>query len=160
MKCMIFRCRCGQEREPIRRWRPDAISIAAKWCWRFFDCLGPLRFDFLDEGATINAMRYIQTLTELKKDISNKMGNRPKPHILLHDNARPHTAATHNTDCLEAPLWPSASPAILSWFDSCWFCALSSDEEAPTRLHLWKLRLPGARSPSRDSLRSLPRRLR
>ena len=31
----------------------------------FFDCLGPLRIEFLSEGATINAERYVQTLESI-----------------------------------------------------------------------------------------------
>lgn len=58
----------------------------------FFDCHGPLRIEFLAEGTTINAERYIHTLNELKNDIRNKRRSGPKPNILLHDNARPHTA--------------------------------------------------------------------
>ena len=41
---------------------------------------------------TINANRYQQTLTKLKSDIHNKRRTKPKPMILHHDNARPHTA--------------------------------------------------------------------
>ena len=58
----------------------------------FFDRQGPLRVEFLSEGGTINAERYVETLTALKNDIRNKRREGPKPNILLHDNARPHTA--------------------------------------------------------------------
>ena len=58
----------------------------------FFDRQGPLRIEFLSEGGTINAERYVETLTALKNDISNKRREGPQPNILLHDNARPHTA--------------------------------------------------------------------
>ena len=47
----------------------------------------------MNEGDTINADRYIHTVNELKKDIRNKRRSGSKPNILLHDNARPHTAA-------------------------------------------------------------------
>ena len=58
----------------------------------FFDCSGPLRIEFLGEGATVNSDRYVQTLSDLKKDIRNTRRNGPAPTLLLHDNARPYTA--------------------------------------------------------------------
>ena len=58
----------------------------------FFDCFGPLMIEFLSEGATVNSERYVCTLSELKKDIRNKRRNGPTPTLLLHNNARPHTA--------------------------------------------------------------------
>lgn len=59
----------------------------------FFDESGPISVDFLQPGTTINSERYIQTLMKLKNDISNKRRTGQKPNIVLHDNARPHTAA-------------------------------------------------------------------
>ena len=60
----------------------------------FFDCRGPLRIEFLCDGGSINAERYVETLKALKTDIHNKRRDCPnKPNLLLHDNARPHTAA-------------------------------------------------------------------
>lgn len=58
----------------------------------FFDSNGPLTIDFLAQGQTINADRYVATLKQLKKDISNKRRGTIQPNLLLHDNARPHTA--------------------------------------------------------------------
>ena len=59
----------------------------------FFDHSGPLTIDFLEEGTTINADRYIASLTRLKGDVRNKWRQYgEKPCFLHHDNARPHTA--------------------------------------------------------------------
>lgn len=58
----------------------------------FFDQEGPLTIDFLEPNSTINSDRYAETLTKLKFDIRNKRRTAMKPHLLLHDNARPHTA--------------------------------------------------------------------
>lgn len=59
----------------------------------FFDCDGPLTIEFLEPNSTINADRYVASLTKLKSDICNKRRGKEKPYILHHDNARPHTAA-------------------------------------------------------------------
>ena len=90
----------------------------------FFDCLGPLRIEFLSEGATINAERYVQTLTGLKADIHNKRRNGSKPQILLHDNARPHTAVLtkqalqrlHFDPLCHPPYSPDLAPADYALF--------------------------------------------
>ena len=59
----------------------------------FFDCKGPLLVDFLERGATINAKRYADTLQKLRHAIKSKRpGMLADGIILLHDNARPHTA--------------------------------------------------------------------
>lgn len=59
----------------------------------FFDCDGPLSVEFLEPNSTINADRYVASLTKLKSAIRNKRRGKERPHILHHDNARPHTAA-------------------------------------------------------------------
>ena len=61
----------------------------------FFDQDGPLLIDFLQHGTTVNAQRYSQTLTTLRQAIKSKRpGKLTRGVILLHDNARPHTANT------------------------------------------------------------------
>lgn len=59
----------------------------------FFDCHGPLLLDFKEPGQSINAARYCQTLTQLRRAIKNKRpGLLTAGVIVLHDNARPHVA--------------------------------------------------------------------
>lgn len=59
----------------------------------FFDCKGVLLTDFLPRGSTINAAGYVSTLKKLKDRIKRKRpGLLSDGVLLLHDNARPHTA--------------------------------------------------------------------
>jgi [histone H3]-lysine36 N-dimethyltransferase SETMAR len=59
----------------------------------FWDRKGVILIEFLERGATINAERYCQTLTNLRRTIQNKRrGKLSSKIVLLHDNARPHTA--------------------------------------------------------------------
>ena len=90
----------------------------------FFDCHGPLRIEFLNDGASVNAERYVETLKSLKSDIRNKRRGGPQPGLLLHDNARPHTAlrtkeATQKMkfDILSHPPYsPDLAPADFALF--------------------------------------------
>lgn len=60
----------------------------------FFDCKGVLLIDFLHERRTVNAAYYCQLLEQAKAAFRNKRRKQPiRDVILLHDNARPHTAA-------------------------------------------------------------------
>lgn len=62
-------------------------------CTVFWDWRGILLVDFMDHGATINAAGYCETLRKLRRAIQNKRrGLLSKGVLLLHDNARPHTA--------------------------------------------------------------------
>ncbi|KAJ4438551.1 hypothetical protein ANN_14498 [Periplaneta americana] len=59
----------------------------------FWDTKGILLVEFLERNATINAERYCNTLTNLKKAIQNKRRDMLNPRVIfLHDNSRPHTA--------------------------------------------------------------------
>lgn len=59
----------------------------------FWDCEGIILVDYLQQGATINADRYIQSLDLLHKELVKSRPGKLHARILLqHDNARPHTA--------------------------------------------------------------------
>ena len=59
----------------------------------FFDFRGPLLVDVLERGATISAKRSVDTLQKLRCAIKSKRPEMLSDGILLlHDNARPHTA--------------------------------------------------------------------
>jgi hypothetical protein len=88
----------------------------------FWDAEGVLLLDFLEQGKgwggrrSINAERYCETLTRLKNAIGQKRpGLLTAGVILLHDTARPHTAAaivnhtaTFGWKCLDhAPTVPT-----------------------------------------------------
>ncbi|GBO06860.1 hypothetical protein AVEN_53044-1 [Araneus ventricosus] len=60
----------------------------------FWDRHGVLLVDFMQRGTTINAVAYGQTLRKLRRAIQNKRrGMLTEGILLLHENARPHTAA-------------------------------------------------------------------
>ena len=60
----------------------------------FWDRRGILLIDFLERGLTINADAYCETVRKLRWAIQNKRrGMLSSGIVLLHDNARPRTAA-------------------------------------------------------------------
>lgn len=60
----------------------------------FWDEKGVILVDFMERGSTITADVYCETLTKMKRAIQNRRrGKLSSGVILLHDNARPHTAA-------------------------------------------------------------------
>jgi hypothetical protein len=59
----------------------------------FWDHKGVLLVDFLTQGDTVNADRYCETLSRLREAVRRKRpGLLRRGVVLLHDNARPHTA--------------------------------------------------------------------
>jgi len=60
----------------------------------FWDSKGPVLEDYLEKGRTINSARYSDLLANnLKPAVCTKRrGLLSKKVLLLHDNARPHTA--------------------------------------------------------------------
>jgi histone-lysine N-methyltransferase SETMAR len=60
----------------------------------FWDRKHVLLVEFLPQGPTINAGVYCNTLQKLRCAIQNKRrGMLSQSVVMLHDNARPHTAA-------------------------------------------------------------------
>lgn len=60
----------------------------------FWDRRGVPLVDFMTRGSTINSGAYIETLKKLRRAIQKKRrGMLASGIVLLHDNARPHTAA-------------------------------------------------------------------
>jgi len=63
-------------------------------CTVFWDRKDVLLVDFLPQGSTINAGVYCDTLKKLRCAIQNKRrGMLSRGVVMIHDNARPHTAA-------------------------------------------------------------------
>ncbi|GBM15323.1 hypothetical protein AVEN_210950-1 [Araneus ventricosus] len=57
------------------------------------DAQGILLIEFMTRGTTINSEVYCRMLKKLKRAIQNKRrGLLSSGVVLLHDNARPHTA--------------------------------------------------------------------
>jgi histone-lysine N-methyltransferase SETMAR len=60
----------------------------------FWDRKGILLTEFMAPGTTITSEVYCETLNKLRRSIQSKRrGMLTKGVVLLHDNARPHTAA-------------------------------------------------------------------
>lgn len=71
----------------------------------FWDRKGVILVDFLERGTTINSQRYCQTLQKLRRAIQNKRrGMLSSKILLIHDNARPHTANV-TREVLESFKW-------------------------------------------------------
>jgi len=47
--------------------------------------------EFLEAGNTVNSARYIETIKNLQRRVC-RVRRSTSPNLLLHDNARPHTA--------------------------------------------------------------------
>ncbi|KAJ4436137.1 hypothetical protein ANN_18764 [Periplaneta americana] len=71
----------------------QTLSVRKVMCTMFWDRKGILLIDFLPRGEKVNADRYCETLRKLRCAIQNKRrGMLTAGVVLLHDNARPHTA--------------------------------------------------------------------
>ncbi|KAJ4435424.1 hypothetical protein ANN_18039 [Periplaneta americana] len=78
---------------PVRTKFKQTLSVRKVMCTVFWDRKGILLIDFLPRGETVNADRYCETLRKLRRAIRNKRrGMLTAGVVLLHDNARPHTA--------------------------------------------------------------------
>lgn len=78
---------------PVKVKAKQTISKRKVMATVFWDRHGVLLVDFMERGTTINAAAYCATLTKLRRAIQNKRrGLLSSGVLLLHDNARPHTA--------------------------------------------------------------------
>uniref|UniRef100_A0A8D8R8P0 Histone-lysine N-methyltransferase SETMAR n=1 Tax=Cacopsylla melanoneura TaxID=428564 RepID=A0A8D8R8P0_9HEMI len=122
----------------------------------FWDHKGIILIEYLDQGETINAVRYCETLNKLKRAIQNKRrGMLTNGVCLLHDNARPHTANA-TKQLLDSFGWdvlnhPAHSPDLAP-SDYHLFTALklhmggkrfSTDEEVKQEVEKWAKELAG-----------------
>lgn len=59
----------------------------------FWDQKGVVLAEFMEQGTTITKETYCETLRPLRRAIQNKrIGTLSSGVILIHDNARPHSA--------------------------------------------------------------------
>ncbi|KAJ4439139.1 hypothetical protein ANN_15096 [Periplaneta americana] len=116
----------------------------------FWDTKGILLVEFLERNATINAERYCNILTSLKRAIQNKRRDMLNPGVIfLHDNTRPHTACRTATKLQEfnwkvldhPPCSPDFAPSdyhlfmhMKTWLGSK---RLDDDEELKTSVVGW-----------------------
>lgn len=109
------------EREPRQDLHPKKIMLSVFW-----DSKGVIMFEFLPTNVTITATLYCQQLDRLQQELREKRPDRQNV-ILLHDNARPHTARATCQKLLELewevlphpPYSPDLAPS-----DYHLFCAL------------------------------------
>jgi histone-lysine N-methyltransferase SETMAR len=72
----------------------QASSVRKIMATILWDRKGILLIDFLERGLTVNADAYCETVRKHRRAIQNKRrGMLSSGIVLLHDNARPHTAA-------------------------------------------------------------------
>jgi len=76
--------------------------MASVFCGR----QGVLLVDFMPRNTTINADAYCATLRRLRKAIqTSSRGKLSRGIVLIHDNARPHTARQTQTLLHDAFRW-------------------------------------------------------
>ena len=79
---------------PVKTKFKQTLSNRKIMCTVFWDRKGVLLVEFCPQGTTINAAVYCETLKKLRRAIQNKRrGMLSRGIVLIHDNARPHTAA-------------------------------------------------------------------
>jgi [histone H3]-lysine36 N-dimethyltransferase SETMAR len=128
----------------------QAPSVKKIMATVFWDKKGVLFIDFLERGKTINANAYCDTLIKLRRAIQNKRrGLLSTGIVLLHDNARPHTA-DRTVQLLQkfhweifdhAPYSPNLAPSdyhlfmhLKKWLASQRF---ETDDELQTGVNEW-----------------------
>lgn len=78
---------------PVKVKAKQTISTRKIMATVFWDRHGVLLVDFMPQGTTINSAAYCATLRKLRRAIQNKRrGLLSSGVLLLHDNARPHSA--------------------------------------------------------------------
>ncbi|GBM92751.1 Mariner Mos1 transposase [Araneus ventricosus] len=116
----------------------------------FFDHEGLLLIDFLEHGARVNAQLYSETLTKLRKAMKPKHPSKiSRGVILLHDNARPHTAKAAK-ELLQKFKWkvlshppysPDLSPCDFHMFGEIQKAVrgqqFQKDDEIKEHVHIW-----------------------
>ena len=117
----------------------------------FWDSKGPILEDYLEKGRRINSARYSDLLANnLKPSVRTKrQGLLSKKVLLLHDNARPHTASqTVETinhlgfEVLEQPAYsPDLAPSDYHLFgplkNALRGRRFSTDKEVREVVHKW-----------------------
>ena len=80
--------------------------------------------EFLEAAKSVNSARYIETIKDLRRRVCRVRGSTSRI-LLLHDNARPHTARATVDDALETlkfevlshpPYSPDLAPSDFHFF--------------------------------------------
>jgi [histone H3]-lysine36 N-dimethyltransferase SETMAR len=122
----------------------------------FWDSQGPILEHYMEQGTTVNSARYSEMLIdELKPAIrSKRRGVLSKGVLLLHDNARPHTAA-HTVETIQKlkfevldhpPYSPDLAPSDYHLFgplkESLRGRRFTSDDAIKEAVHSWLVAQP------------------
>ena len=134
---------CTMRREVgVHRWFKQTIS-RKNMCTVFWDRQGVLLVEVLPQGTTINSAVYCETLKKLRHAIQNKRrGMLSATILLLHDNARPHSAA-QTQDLITSSRWKQMNhPPVQPWFGAKWFSPLLTPKDVPGRQAIWRPQWP------------------
>ena len=117
-------------RTTVNRWAKKNCPINSKQCrlparffWLFFGSHKDFTWQFLEAGNTVNSARYIETIKNLWRSVC-RVRRSTSRILLLHDNARPHTARA-TIDALETlkfevlshpPYSPDLAPSHFYFF--------------------------------------------
>lgn len=95
LECKWQSVECKHPQSPIRKKFKSQPSPGKLMLTVFWDSQGPIMEHYQERGSTINSAPYSEMLIDkLKPEIwSKRWGQLSKGIVLLHDNARPHTAA-------------------------------------------------------------------
>ena len=100
---------------PTKKKFKPTLSAPKIMCTVFWDRYGVLIVDYRPNGQKINARVYCDTLQRLRRAIQNKRrGLLSSGVVLLHDNARPHTARQNNSPTAAISLRYHGSPPVQS----------------------------------------------
>jgi len=104
--------------------------------------------EFLEAGNTVNSAQYIETIKNLRRRVCRVRST--SPILLLHDNARPHTAHT-TIDALvtlkfevlsHPPYNPDLAPSDFHFFPHLKGTHFTSDDEVKQAVMWIKQRTP------------------
>jgi hypothetical protein len=134
------------EASPLSRQKEVQDSAVSResdgYC--FLVCSRSSLVDFTPPGSTISAAAYHETLKRLKEAIRRKIPGfltKGLGVLLLHDNARSHSAAATVNFFELLRLGNSSTSIMQSWFGTVGLPSIPKDEKAPQRSvlpHQWR----------------------
>lgn len=80
----------GQDPPQVPRKTPMTNNKRLLSIW--YDIFGPIYWELLPPGVTVNSERYVEQLREVHRRFLMRPNRMRHPVLYLHDNARPHTS--------------------------------------------------------------------
>ena len=118
----------------------EAYWLAEKKKFRRFqqDHVNSILVEFLPQGTTINSAVYCETLKKLRRAAQNKRrGMLSATILLLHDNARPHSAAQAQ-HLITSFRWEQMDHPRTGLIWAKWFSPHPTPKELPKRQGIWR----------------------